>query len=113
MRYKTLFRVLLKLLGVYFFVTGLAQFVTMLAFVIGLPSRGAAPGTVSWQATNLIGPAIDIVSGVYLFFWGRQLVDLAVPGNRPYCPECGYELTGFTGSLCPECGNERPSGRQE
>src|SRR5262245_16079996 len=112
MRYKTLFRVLLKLLGVYFVITGLAQFVTTLEVLRQLLSRGA-PGTISWQATNLIGPGIEMLCGTYLFFWGRRLVDLAVPANRPYCPECGYELTGATGDVCPECGTERRTGRQE
>jgi hypothetical protein len=113
MRYKTLFRVLARLLGVYFFVTGLAQFAMAVAVLMQLPQRGAPPGTITRLALNLVGPAIQMVCGVYLFFRGRKLVDLAVPGNRPYCPECGYDLTGFSGTVCPECGTERPNRRQE
>ena len=113
MRYKTLFRILSKLLGVYFFVTGLGQFVMALAVLMQLPQRAAPPGTITRLALNLVAPAILMVCGVYLIFWGRRLVDLAVPGNRPYCPECGYDLTGFSGNVCTECGAEQPNRRQE
>jgi predicted amidophosphoribosyltransferase len=42
-------------------------------------------------------------SGLYLFFGGKWIVDLAIPGNRPYCQECGYDLTGAHRDRCPEC----------
>ncbi|MGB7157408.1 MAG: hypothetical protein WBD40_05045 [Tepidisphaeraceae bacterium] len=28
----------------------------------------------------------------------------AIPGNRPYCHECGYDLTNAVGHVCVECG---------
>ena len=27
-------------------------------------------------------------------------------GDTPYCPKCGYDLTGLTSHRCPECGRD-------
>ena len=40
----------------------------------------------------------------YLFFGGKWVADKAIPGNRPYCHECGYDLTNAAGNVCTECG---------
>ena len=40
----------------------------------------------------------------YLFFGGKWIADKAIPGNRPYCHECGYDLTNAVGNVCTECG---------
>ncbi len=51
-----------------------------------------------------IGYLIQFVLGLYLLFSGEALVNLCIPSNRPYCPECGYELSESSQERCPECG---------
>lgn len=52
----------------------------------------------------LLYPAIKTAFGLYLLLDGRWFADRAIPSNRPYCGECGYELTGHAQGRCPECG---------
>jgi hypothetical protein len=59
----------------------------------------------------IVSPLMQLCGGLYLFFDGRRVVDWAVPGNRPYCPECGYDLTAASGDVCPECGTNPLVGR--
>jgi uncharacterized paraquat-inducible protein A len=52
----------------------------------------------------------NLIAGLYLFFGGKWIVNKAIPSNRPYCHECGYELTHARSNVCPECGTEfKPS----
>ena len=104
MRYKTLFRVLLKVLGVWLIASSTSHLFNIMAIYAAFPS-GYAPvrrGT-DW-VVNVAPDAMPMLIGLYLFFGGKWIADLAIPGNRPYCPECGYDLTGATESRCPECG---------
>ncbi len=104
MKYKTLFRVLLKLLGVYLFATGAGSLPgAVLQLGVSLLQR---QWSASWMMM-LYAPAYSVAYlaiGAYFFFGGRWIVNLAVPGNRPYCHECGYDLSHLTGNICPECG---------
>jgi len=105
MRYKTLFRILLKAIGVYFFVLGCGQ-------LIGTAGvRLSMQGKVDWsiiQGIQIVaGPGFYLLAGLYLFFGGQYLADLAIPSNRSYCPECGYDATVSTNRICPECGTDR------
>ena len=106
MRYKTLFRVLLKVIGVWFVVQGVVGVLqATFQFLSWLDS--SMPSTL-WPIGWLAGHVIQIVLGLYCFFGGKWLTDLAIPGNRPYCPECGYDLSRSRGSTCPECGIHLP-----
>ena len=119
MKYKTLFRLLLKLLGVCFLVEG-GSFSVVL---------GAAMA-VSWLESGMLGsPGVPLPwllaylaqmgIGLYLFLGAEWIVNRAIPGNRPYCPECAYDLSGAAGGRCPECGTPfrpedvRPADRSE
>lgn len=107
MRYKTLFRLGLKLIGVYLFFVGLQ------AIIFGLLSAvvqvyflqaGAMPQWDWWTWVAPISGVFNLLMGMYLFFRGRWIVDLAIPSNRPYCPQCAYDLQGAVSGRCPECG---------
>lgn len=57
-----------------------------------------------WYVSNFLGPAIQLAAGLGLFFRGEWIVHRIVPSNRPYCGQCGYELSHVSGGHCPECG---------
>jgi len=108
MKYKTLFRMLLKVLGVWVFVEGLFGLVNMglSGYVTSLyqaipPLRFSEQWWISVEP--LAAPLVQIVIGLYLFSGGAWVANRAFPGNRPYCGECGCDLTG-SGERCPECG---------
>ena len=65
-------------------------------------------GVPNWYYWNLmtdhVGDVVQLGLGLYLLFSGRWIADLAIPSNRPYCPECGYDNSEATGKCCPECG---------
>ena len=103
MKHKTLFRLLLKVLGVYLVVDGVGGFIEHAIWYIELPGSGAP--TDFWMLLSQWAPAVlKAVIGTYLFFGGKWVVDLAIPSNRPYCHECGYDLTGAAGNIRNECG---------
>jgi len=111
MRYKTLFRVLLKVLGVYLVVTGsgsIFYFITGIVFDI----YGSSGITRSLWPFGLPG-LFSLAIGLYLFFGGKWIADLAIPSNRPYCAECGYDIGHSPGDTCPECGTLISHGKPE
>jgi hypothetical protein len=118
MRYKTLFRIICKAIGVYFVINGVGGVLSTAASVaanyMAFASVGR-PGSYSpwWYVLSVVSPLFQIAAGSYLFFDGRRVADLALPGNRPYCPECGYDLSASTSGTCPECGVHQLTGRQE
>jgi hypothetical protein len=103
MKHKTLFRLLLKFLGVWLFIQGATQLISQAGWVIGSLSSGGGYPDLLTVLLWLLGGAVQCVLALYLFFGGRWIVDKAIPSNRPYCHECGYELTGTVESRCPEC----------
>ena len=105
MKYKTLCRLLVRLMGVYFLGFGALRVFSAIFQVISVLSdtrRGAVTG-FSWVYWAL-DPLGYLIVGGYLLFGGKWIVDKLIPSNRPYCHECGYDLTGSVGNVCAECG---------
>ena len=114
MRYKTAFRLGLKVIGVWIVASSLPGLVVWGLRVGWLYAQGAGglatPLTrLSFEALNALHNGLELLLGLYLFFGAEWVVRLAIPSNRPYCPECGYDLSGLSrGQRCPECGTILP-----
>lgn len=111
MRYKTLFRVLLKAIGVLLIAFTVPKLTDQGLLILHALNVG---GTDEWLevyfypviygGTSAAGAMLQLLLGLYLFFGGKWVTNLAIPDNRSYCPACGYQLTGRDGATCPHCG---------
>lgn len=107
MRVTTLVRVLLKLLGLYFIVDGVASAISAVVYSAMLFADEVSyvgESTLASPASRLTWSAISLLLGLYLFFGPRKLVARIIEGTGPYCLACGYDLSGLSGGPCPECG---------
>ncbi|MCH8344127.1 MAG: hypothetical protein IH983_09070 [Planctomycetes bacterium] len=120
MKHKTWFRLVLKAIGVLLVGLSLPDIVKLVAQMGHFSvSRSFASGRFPvppppnwWWVWNLVAEAIghllELGVGLYLLLGGKWIVNLCIPSNRPYCPECGYDLSKATSANCPECGVKLP-----
>ena len=114
MKHKTIVRLAVRLLGLYLLATGLpsalSQLVNMVVSTFNTSTMYSGMswfgpnGQWMWMIPNVLYFGTQVGVGAYLLFGGKFVVNLIVPSNRPYCPECLYELRPPTGDRCPECG---------
>ena len=110
-------RQLQKLLGVWLCALGLGTLLAALAqgaitvfgqdvgWFGGYGGIALPPMVFAWQVgIGLVPALVQMLIGLYLFFGAAWLANRAIPGNRPYCHECGYDLSKVTREICPECG---------
>jgi hypothetical protein len=102
-KYKTLFRLALKVVGICSVIAALPTTAEALTRILISVSRGSWFLTPLETVLDFLGPIFMVGAGCYLFFGGEWIVNKAIPSNRPYCHECGYMLKNLTGNKCPEC----------
>jgi hypothetical protein len=128
MKHKTWFRLVLKAIGVLLIGWSIPAMVQTLIqliqygdmFTFYAPYSMNSPPTRStaeivWGIVLGSSPHLMMVAfGLYLFFGGKWIVNKAIPSNRAYCPECGYQIANAESASCPECGVVLPrSGANE
>lgn len=107
MKHKTWFRLVLKAIGVLLFgssLVGVAHAIIALIDVVILQANRRSSFVLFYSMLQMIAALAPALLGLYLFFGGEWIVNKAIPSNRPYCPECGYDLSRSSGPRCPECG---------
>ncbi len=124
MKHKTWFRLVLKATGVLLIGLAVSDLLTLVIGVLDavvfaerwtmyspygsqMTSLGSAKAVTS-SLLSLLPSVAQVGFGLYLLFGGKWIVNLCIPSNRPYCPECGYDLSKTTSANCPECGVKLP-----
>jgi hypothetical protein len=113
MKHKTWFRLVLKAIGILVLAFSAPHLLwvggasLLEAILTASPAPGSVvPFFVNWdyEWRTLFYNGIEVAFGLYLLFGGKWLVNKCIPSNRPYCPECGYDLSKSSDASCPECG---------
>src|SRR5262245_11987829 len=113
MKHKTWFRLVLKAIGILLIgyslpTVGRGAGELIYAYFEGRQFAGYPSNYWIVQSLYYSGTFMQFVLGLYLFFGGKWIVNMAIPSNRSYCPECGYDLQSSKGACCPECGVALP-----
>ena len=108
MKYRTLFRLLLKTIGVLIIANHIPTLLYPIRAILGVwtGTRSAGCGCatgIGGVLLDMIPTVLQVAVGLYLFFDGEWVINKAIPRNPPFCFECGRDLTGLEGH-CPGCG---------
>lgn len=111
MKHKTWFRLVLKAIGVYLLANSIPTLVGNGIWVVYELSRDASAGSrgsilfwTEYVARTMLPGVLEFGIGYYLLFRGQWIVNLCIPSNRPYCHDCGYDISKSRCEVCPECG---------
>ena len=114
MKYKTWFRLVLKAVGILLLGLALPELLQEVGGYMVYRATAFAPTgplqdvliLVAWTVSP---PVLQAAIGLYLLLGGKWVADFCVPSNRPYCPECGYDLSNTKDAgTCSECGTVQP-----
>ena len=126
MKHKTWFRLVIKAIGVLLIGLSLRDIAQLIVGIIYQTIQSGSlrlysPTGVPIQGMNAIETFISTVFystpemiqfafGLYLFYGGKAIINRVIPSNRPYCPECGYDLSHANANAekCTECGVTLP-----
>ena len=105
---RTLFRLLLRWLGVYLFVYALMGLLPLVAMWVA-DTDSMDNIDAYWTVGSVTGYAIQMAAALYLFFRPGWIVDAAFTVSDPGCPHCGRKLRSEV-AQCPECGAALSTG---
>jgi hypothetical protein len=95
MKYKHLFRIILKTTGLVVVAVNMLQ-LALAALQFAEPSRAS-----NWIDMGL-WHLINAMSGLLVLMSANWITEKSIPGSRPYCGKCGRDLSGVQGR-CPDC----------
>jgi hypothetical protein len=108
MKYKTQFRLAVQAIAVFILLLSSPLLVYFMYGVIQ-GYENEAYLYMDWYEYIFYGMILlPSFLATLLFFRPNLVVNLAIPSNKPYCPECGYRLTKPILDHCAECGTALP-----
>lgn len=112
MRPRVLLIIAIRLMGLWFAITGTCSLIDTTAtyFVqysrlMPLAARGLAPQPAGFLVSQSPLAIAQLVSGLLLVFGAPWLARELHPRSGKQCGNCGYDLSHSKGPRCPECGD--------
>lgn len=111
-KYRPVARLLLRLMGIFFFVNGATGIVSNGLdefWNVQATQRDYRPWVPGTSAAWALGSLFMVLAGLYLIFRGAAVLDAlfheSLSKRAIPCPDCGYDLRAtLAAKKCPECG---------